>query len=425
MPFLQEPYLQLGNSSHSGSLALLWHAEDDTCEWSVETRVEGDEVWRAAPTPCGVPIHAAGIAPHTVFHATLSGLDPGRNFCYRIRRNGALAFQSSARAKKIRGQKSRVVLFGDCSHSRPVQREIARQAIAAQPDFILLTGDMVYDYGRIEEYREKFFPVYAEAMRSILFVPTPGNHDMHPANLEKFADALAYFFYWDQPLNGPSGLGNEPGGAHFLLGNASDRAAFLKAAGPCYPVMANYSFDYGDAHWTVLDSNHYMDWTNPRLRRWLTEDLEAAAGSGWRFVAFHHPPFSSSNPWFTDQWMRPITPILEEGKVSMVFSGHRHNYQRSVPLKFVPGERNDRGEVAGEFTLNAPCGVVYVVSGAGGAELYDSAQGEDRSTWQPFTAQFISNRHTFTVLDVDAHHADLTQISDTGEPVDHFSLVRS
>jgi 3',5'-cyclic AMP phosphodiesterase CpdA len=424
VPFLQEPYLQLGDSADPRSLALVWHAADGDAEWSVETRVEGDQEWRRAPAPRAVPIRAPGVAPHSVFHATLSGLNPGRLFCYRIARNGALVFQSSARARKTKGQVSRVVLFGDCSHSRPVQREIARQAVAAQPDFILLTGDMVYDYGRIAEYQEKFFPVYTEAMRSILFVPTPGNHDMSPPNFEKFGDALAYFLYWDQPLNGPSGLRNEPGGSHVLLGDASASASFLKAAGPRYPVMANYSFDYGDAHWTVLDSNDYMDWTNPRLQRWLTADLDAAAGAAWRFVTFHHPPFSSSNPWFTDQWMRPIAPVLEAGKVSIVFSGHRHNYQRSIPLKFAPGKRNEKGEVAGEFTLDAPGGVVYVVSGAGGAELYDSAQGEDRSTWQPFTDQFISNRHTFTVLDVDASRVELSQISDKGETVDCFSIVR-
>ena len=29
--------------------------------------------------------------------------------------------------------------------------------------------------------------------------------------------------------------------------------------------MANFSFDYGNAHWTVLDSNKNVDWTDPSL----------------------------------------------------------------------------------------------------------------------------------------------------------------
>ena len=30
--------------------------------------------------------------------------------------------------------------------------------------------------------------------------------------------------------------------------------------------MANFSFDYANAHWIVLDSNPYVDWTEPSLR---------------------------------------------------------------------------------------------------------------------------------------------------------------
>ena len=39
--------------------------------------------------------------------------------------------------------------------------------------------------------------------------------------------------------------------------------AFTEAAGEAYPRMTNFSFDYGNAHWTVIDSNPYVDWTDP------------------------------------------------------------------------------------------------------------------------------------------------------------------
>ena len=78
---------------------------------------------------------------------------------------------------------------------------------------------MVYEYGLISEYREKFLPVYnadeaaptagAPLLRSIPFVAAPGNHDTEIRDLDKYPDALAYFLYWDQPLNGP--LGKEGG----------------------------------------------------------------------------------------------------------------------------------------------------------------------------------------------------------------------
>src|SRR5207302_771805 len=118
-------------------------------------------------------------------------------FTYRVIRNAETVFQSCGRARKSAGQPVRFALFGDCSHSRPVQREIALQVARSEPDFVLLTGDIVYDYGRISEYREKFFPVYSQMMRSIPFIAAPGNHDMVLPNFGKFADSLAYFLYWD------------------------------------------------------------------------------------------------------------------------------------------------------------------------------------------------------------------------------------
>ena len=75
-------------------------------------------------------------------------------------------------------------------------------------------------------------------------------------------------------------------------------------------MVANYSFDYGDAHWTVLDSNFHADWTDPALVAWLVNDLNAARDAAWRFVAFHHPGFNSSRAHFDDQRMRVLAPAL-------------------------------------------------------------------------------------------------------------------
>ena len=120
--------------------------------------------------------------------------------------------------------------------------------------------------------------------------------------------------------------------------------------------MANFSFDYGNSHWTVLDANTYMDWNNPALREWLTKDLAAAQSATWRFVAFHQPGFNSSVEHFPEQQMRPLSPIFEAGHVDIVFSGHVHNYQRSFPLTFPRRTRwrrpGAKGEVAGEWKLD-------------------------------------------------------------------------
>ena len=50
--------------------------------------------------------------------------------------------------------------------------------------------------------------------------------------------------------------------------------------------MANYSFDYGNSHWTFLDSNVYVDWSDVYLRNWLARDLAAAKDATWKFGSF-------------------------------------------------------------------------------------------------------------------------------------------
>ena len=61
-----------------------------------------------------------------------------------------------------------------------------------------------------------------------------------------------------------------------------------------FPRMSNYSFDYGNSHWTFLDANVYVDWTD----RVPAQLAGARPGRGrdatWKFVVFHQPGFNSS-----------------------------------------------------------------------------------------------------------------------------------
>ncbi len=269
---------------------------------------------------------------------------PARIFSYyRVLRDGKPVFDAAGHARKSQRQPFRFVLFGDCAQGTPSQNAIAYRAYLAKPDFLFIPGDIVYGAGRISEYRTKFFPVYnadepsvengAPLLRSVPFIAAPGNHDTDLANFHRFPDALAYFLYWDQPLNGPAPPPDAVKATHVLTGSADAEAPFREGAKPRYPRMANFSFDYGNSHWTVLDANRYMDWSNPSLREWLRKDLAAAQSATWRFVAFHQPGFNSSKEHFSEQQMRPLSPIFEEGNVDIVFAGHVHNYQRSFPSR--------------------------------------------------------------------------------------------
>src|SRR5215471_18100862 len=234
--FLEKPYLQLGDApklSPQESLVVLWHTDNKPAEWRVEVRTSKDSAWRAAGQPTSQKIWAPeGVATvagkdgakkdspappavdaHLVYRARLTNLVPGEEFHYRLLKDGKPVFDSVGHARKSARQPFRFALFGDCAQGTPSQNAIAYQTYLVKPDFIFIPGDIVYGSGRISEYRTKFFPVYsaeepspangAPLLQSIPFIAAPGNHDTALQNFQRFPDALAYFLYWDQPLNGP------------------------------------------------------------------------------------------------------------------------------------------------------------------------------------------------------------------------------
>ncbi len=451
--FLVHPYLQLGESTAPDRMAVLWHADDVDAPWRLDARVipERSDQDAATPLPTATVtysrIDADGHAPHRVYKAEVAGLEPGRPFAYSVRLGEHAVFQATANARPDEGLPHRFVAFGDCASGSPEQRAIAHQAALARPDYAVITGDLVYMRGRVAEYRTNFFPAYnspvlsgwtgAPLLRSVPFVGVPGNHDLWIRDLDAYPDALAYFYYWDQPRNGPVKAPDpaRPGRnvAH-PEGPEDRKERFFRGAGDRFPVMANFSFDAGDVHWTVLDGNPYMDWTDPALRDWLARDLAAAKEKPWRFVAYHQPAFHSSIAHASEQRMRLICDLLEAGKVSIVFAGHVHNYQRTYPLTFSrTGPMGADGRVPGDWTLDrsydgvsntTPRGILHLTTGAGGAKLYRSEEEERPSFWQPFTCKYVSDTHSLTVVDVTRRDVRIRQLDLRGREIDAFRVTR-
>src|SRR5205814_345473 len=214
--------------------------------------------------------------------------------------------------------------------------------------------------------------------------------------------------------------------------DAANVAAFRDAAGPNFPRMTNFSFDYGNSHWLILDSNPYVDFTGPELTRWVDEDLKAAKSATWKFVAFHHPGFSSSRTHFQEQQMRVMAELSERNKVDVVFTGQVHNYKRSYPLYSKVGAKNGR-VVDGEWKLDKkydgeahtkPDGIIYLVSGGGGAKLYNPEQQSDPASLQTFTCKYIADTHSLTQAFVNGSYIRFKQISQDGKELDAFTITK-
>lgn len=449
--FLFEPYLQLGDSpglADPERAEVVWHAPDRDLDWWVEARPAPGAAWVRAARPTHRRVLLAKVEPHRVYRAALAGLAPGGRFAYRVGQGPRALFEAEARARVPAGTPHRVVVIGDIAAGTSAASKVAWRIGQERADLLVVTGDIVYSRGRISEYAERFFPVYnaddaspgrgAPILRTTLAVAAPGNHDLATRDLASVPDALAYFFAWSQPLNGPL---VDPAGPNVpsLFGPPGRRAAYRAAAGPAFPRMANFSFDCGDVHWTVLDANQYVDWTDPALRDWVARDLASAPPGSWRLVAFHQPGFNSSVAHYSEQQMRLLADVFERGGVAIAFGGHVHDYQRTKPLTFEVRRQPDGraqapdGRVDGEWTLDTaydgikrtvPRGVLYVITGAGGATLHDPGLEARPATWQPFTERVRSTVHSYTVMDVTRGRLDLRQVDEDGKVIDAFAVTR-
>jgi phosphodiesterase/alkaline phosphatase D-like protein len=105
-------------------------------------------------------VRVANVEAHRVYCAEFPHLDAGERVDYRLLKEQNSVFSTSTRTPKSAQEPYRFVVFGDCAQDTSSQRAIAYQAYLAKPDFVLITGDIVYSDGRISQYRERFFPVY-------------------------------------------------------------------------------------------------------------------------------------------------------------------------------------------------------------------------------------------------------------------------
>jgi Calcineurin-like phosphoesterase len=261
------------------------------------------------------------------------------------------------------------------------------------------------------------------------------------ADFDRNPDALGYYSNMCLPANGPTPPQPTP-----LVGKAALLDHFQKNC-PRFPNQANYSFDAGDCHFLCLDSNVYV---NPADKGWhdfIASDL-GSTDAKWKFVVYHHPAFNVGMSHYKQQHMRLYSPLFEQFGVDFVLSGHEHNYQRTMPLKFKPtgaGQGDKAGDgtrfVPGAFTVDRafdgktktkPNGVIYITTGAGGKTLYGPDIHARPDKWihpednnVAYCAGVVSDRHSFTTFDVTASEVVMRQIDQWGQELDSIRVTKA
>lgn len=447
---LVQPYLQPGNES---ALELF---DSKVVAW-VTDQNEGDFTVEYGPSPAYgrkvVPVRRT-LQPTAkqrffTYSAILTNLPPNSRVYYRVALGEKAVRESSFSARKTPEEPVRFAVIGDMADGKTNSRSIAWAMAKVRPEHLVICGDIVYSRGRVSEYMTNFWPVYSNVrspsarngyplMASTVFYPVLGNHDVGATNLSGIADGFGAFYFFHPPLNGPTNTR----WATPVGGSVEQKEAFKAAAGPTYPGLCNYSFDNGAGHFLCIDANRYVPVTDPELQAWIRDDLTRSKAK-WKMVFFHQPGFNSSKTHNSEQKMRLLAPLFEECGVDVVFAGHVHNYQRSKPLRFTPDDptrQTASGLIHGTYRLDEefdgikktkPNGILYIVTGGGGASLYDKEFTDKPEKWKndpwatvPFTAKFYSERHSFTVVDMTADTLSIRQLNDKGEQVDRITVTK-
>lgn len=119
----------------------------------------------------------------------------------------------------------------------------------------------------------------------------------------------------------------------------------------------NYSFDYGNCHFAVLNTNDMMSTTISQMK-WLKNDMNST-DKDWKIVLMHKSPFTlgKDGKWPDAQYLsKSLTKVFDECDVDLVLSGHDHQYLRTKPIK--------NGKVDND-------GTTYVLCGTAGSKRYE------------------------------------------------------
>ena len=189
-----------------------------------------------------------------------------------------------------------------------------------EAEFIVNLGDFTND--STNEEWDLFDGAFSEFNRSTTLVPVAGNHD---------------------------GLGVWDWFKNMFCLDTSESVQTKNGV--------NYSFDYGNCHFAVLNTNDLFSISLPQLK-WLKNDMNGT-DKDWKIVCMHKSPYTlgKDGKWPDALYLsQSLTKVLDECDVDLVMSGHDHQYLRTKALK--GNKLSDDG-------------TVYVLAGTAGSKRYE------------------------------------------------------
>lgn len=325
------------------SMTITWRASAEVTEGYVEFSEKGGEKKRVQAI---TNEFKSDVSVSRLFWAKLEGLKPGTRYYYTCGSAEERSEEYYFDTEEENLTKFKFIAISDHQkdndHYNPdysAFNKFLKNVLKKHPDvkFILTAGDNT-NCGQHEIQWNAMYEGMEGVMEHLPYMMCCGNHDNRgfkqyfPTEQGRYYAEPAEFFNaelaYSYPLNGPEGWRPE-----------------------------NYSFDYGNVHFAVLNTNDLLSVSIAQLK-WLENDMNST-DKDWKIVFMHKSPYTlgKDGKWPDALYLqKSLTKVLDRCGVDLVMSGHDHQYLRTKPLKH--NKINEDG-------------TVYILSGTAGTKRYE------------------------------------------------------
>ena len=228
-------------------------------------------------------------SPATYVHKVkLTGLIPDTVYHYRATQTGSVSSDNWFRTALLGTRGFRFAWTADSRTNSTIFDAITSSLLARQPEFLLVGGDVCVSSAYSAWQTEFFRPNALALISHVPFFFATGNHEV-----------------W-----------------------ATNSMAFTRAPESPSNSQDYFSFDYGDVHILLLDTEISYAPGSPQYI-FAQNDLAGVSGK-WKIVACHKPAYCSGGHGEDSGMKTMTTNIFEPSGVDLVISGHSHFYQHNV-----------------------------------------------------------------------------------------------
>jgi len=325
---------------------------------------------------------------HTI---TINHLESGKTYCYRVGSKNNWSAKSVFTTESKETKNFSFLIFGDSQSGKAKDTNYSifgttiHNAYKANPDskFFINMGDLV-EIGGYYKHWNNWFNAVKDIINKIPFMPVQGNHETYYDSLYNEGKPTNFIGQFNLPQ-----------------GNVPD-----------YFKGQIYSYNYGDVHFAVWDSQIEEEMPNKEMLNkeldWLRKDLKKTDRI-WKVVLFHKTPYYNKMKRSNDTLRKLLQPIIDSNHVDIVLNGHDHGISWTYPIK------ND------EYESKPSQGTVYYITGRSGNKRYDDLVSKvwDANFYDPH------DEPNYVVANVNSKQFKLIAFNQDATPIDTFIIDKS